>query len=146
VYSLGRNNPPRIVLHLESRASKIYDVTNRGTVYVKWRILEFAHLVSSAVKCRGLPQQEYLLGKPLSSGLRFAKFHAQVARNTCGQVNPVAIRSQIHTSVAHLSAECGIIPKSSPRHFTSRITLLVIVSYIFAARLLEYKIPTPRIV
>jgi hypothetical protein len=31
--------------------------------------------------------------------LRIAKFRAQVARNTCCQVKPVAIRTQIHTSV-----------------------------------------------
>jgi hypothetical protein len=66
---------------------------------VKWRVLEFAHLLRSAVKCRGLPKQEELLGKPLSSGLRIAKLRAQVARNTCGQVRPVAIHSQIDTSV-----------------------------------------------
>jgi hypothetical protein len=46
------------VLHLESRASTIYDATNKGTVDVKWRVLEFAHLLSSAGKSRGLPQQE----------------------------------------------------------------------------------------
>jgi hypothetical protein len=46
---------------------------------------------------------------------------------------------------AHLSAECGIRLKSSPRYFTSRIPLFK-VSNIFAARLLEYKIPTRRIV
>jgi hypothetical protein len=59
-YSLGLNNPRRrvSVLHLDSRASKICDVTNRGIVDVKWRVLEFADLLSSAVKCRGLPQQE----------------------------------------------------------------------------------------
>jgi hypothetical protein len=45
-------------LHLESRAEKIYDATNRGTVDVKWRVLVFGHLPSSVVKSRGLPQQE----------------------------------------------------------------------------------------
>jgi hypothetical protein len=60
VYSLGLNKTIRCVyvLHLESRAAKIYDVTNRGTVDVKWRVLEFGHLPSSAVKWCGLPQQE----------------------------------------------------------------------------------------
>jgi hypothetical protein len=46
---------------------------------------------------------------------------------------------------APLSAECGIRLKSSQRHFTSRIPLFE-VSYIFAARLLAYKLPTRRIV
>jgi hypothetical protein len=31
--------------------------------------------------------------------MRIAKLRPQVARNTCGQVRPVAIRSQIDTSV-----------------------------------------------
>jgi hypothetical protein len=82
-------------LYLESSASKIYDATNRNPVDVEWRVLGFGHLLSSAIKCRELPQQELLLGKPLSSGLRIAKLRAQVARNTCGQVRPVAILSQI---------------------------------------------------
>jgi hypothetical protein len=49
VYCVGLNNPPRICL-TESRASKIYDVTNKGTVDVKWRVQEFA------VKWHELPQ------------------------------------------------------------------------------------------
>jgi hypothetical protein len=36
----------------------MYDVSNRGTVIVKWLVQEFGHLLSSAVKSRGLPQQE----------------------------------------------------------------------------------------
>jgi hypothetical protein len=56
-----------------------------GTVDVKWWVLEFGHLLSSTVKSRRLPQQEYLLRKPLSIGLWIAKLCAQVARNTCGQ-------------------------------------------------------------
>jgi hypothetical protein len=101
------------VLHRESRASKIYDVTIRGTVDVKWRVLEFAHLLSSAVKCRGLPQQELLLGKPLSSGLRIAKLRAQVARKT-SQVRPEAIQSQIDTSVCG-NPQYGYSIRSNPR-------------------------------
>jgi hypothetical protein len=38
-------------VHLESRASKIYDTTNRGTVDVKWQELDFTHLLSSTFKC-----------------------------------------------------------------------------------------------
>jgi hypothetical protein len=37
---------------------------------------------------------------------RIAKLHAQVARNTCGQVRPVAIRSQMDTSVCG-NPQCG---------------------------------------
>jgi hypothetical protein len=54
--------------------------------------------IRSFAKFRGqMPQQELLLGKPHSSGLQIAKLRAQVARNTCGQVRSVAIRSQIET-------------------------------------------------
>jgi hypothetical protein len=45
----------------------------------------------------------------------------------------------------HLSAELGKRLNSSSRHFTSRVPLFE-ASYLFAARLLEYKIPTRRIV
>jgi hypothetical protein len=43
-------------LHLESRESNIYDATNscRGNVDVKWRELDFSHLLSSALKCAEL--------------------------------------------------------------------------------------------
>jgi hypothetical protein len=53
VYSLGLNIPPRTVtvLHLESRASKIYDSTNKETADVKWRELDFSLLLSSALTC-----------------------------------------------------------------------------------------------
>jgi hypothetical protein len=74
------NNLPRICrTPRKSRVKKNYDITNRGTVDGKWRGLEFGHLLSSAVKCRRLQQQEQLLGKLLSSGLRIAKFCVQVA-------------------------------------------------------------------
>jgi hypothetical protein len=90
----------------------------------------------------------------------------QVPRSGCrGQVKPVAIRSQTHTSVCgnprdgysilgnprskirgtHLSAELGKRRNSSSRHFTSRVSLFE-ASYLCAARLFEYKIPTRQIV
>jgi hypothetical protein len=34
------------ILHLESRASKIYDATNRRPVDLKWRVLEFGQFRS----------------------------------------------------------------------------------------------------
>jgi hypothetical protein len=85
----------------------------------------------------------------------------QVPRSGCrGQVKPVAIRSQIHTSVcgnpcdgysilgnprSNLSAELGKRLNSNSRHFTSRVPLFE-ASYLLAARLLEYKIPTQQVV
>jgi hypothetical protein len=45
--------PAVYVLHLESHAQKIYDATNGGSVYVIWLVLEFSHLLSSAIKCIG---------------------------------------------------------------------------------------------
>jgi hypothetical protein len=38
------------ILHLESRSSKIYDATNRRPVHVKWQVLKFSRLLSSAFK------------------------------------------------------------------------------------------------
>jgi hypothetical protein len=43
---------------IESRASKVYDATNIETVDVRWWVLEFTHVLSSALKYCGLPQQE----------------------------------------------------------------------------------------
>jgi hypothetical protein len=45
----------------------------------------------------------------------------------------------------HLSAELSKRLNSSSRHFTSRVPLFE-ASYLFTARLLEYKIPTRQIV
>jgi hypothetical protein len=73
----------------------MYDATNRGAVDVKWWVLEFSPLLSSALKYCGLPQQEEPLGKLLPNAQRNAKLRPQVAKNTYGKVRPVAIRSQI---------------------------------------------------
>jgi hypothetical protein len=60
-------------------------------------------------------------------------------RAVCQDVIPVvAIRGQ-------MTAELGKLPNSSTRHFSSRVPLFE-ASYLFAVRLLEYKIPTRRIV
>jgi hypothetical protein len=40
VFSLGLNDPPRRYF---IRAAKRYDASNRGTLDVKWRVLEFSH-------------------------------------------------------------------------------------------------------
>jgi hypothetical protein len=84
----------------------------------------------------------------------------QVPRSgCCCQVKPVAIRASVILFLAirilnlciatirctHLSAELGKRLNSSSRHFTSGVPLFE-ASYLFAARLLEYKIPTRRIV
>jgi hypothetical protein len=49
MYSLGLNNTPRInfKIKLLSRASKIYDASNRGPLDVKWRVLDFSVLLNS---------------------------------------------------------------------------------------------------
>jgi hypothetical protein len=82
--------------------------------------------------------------------------YCQVPRSGCrGKVKPVAIRSQIHTSVCgnprdgcsilgNPRSKCRGLPQSAA-HFTSRVPLFE-AAYLFAARLLEYKIPTRRIV
>jgi hypothetical protein len=49
--SLGQKIRLESDLHLESRVSKMYDATNRGTFDVKWRELDFTHLLSSSLKC-----------------------------------------------------------------------------------------------
>jgi hypothetical protein len=47
VFSLGLVG----ILNSKSRAAKRYDASNRGTLDVKWRELEFSLLPSSALKC-----------------------------------------------------------------------------------------------
>jgi hypothetical protein len=51
-YSLGLDIAPRIsfTVHFKSRASKIYDSSNRGPLEVKWRGLESTLLLNSALK------------------------------------------------------------------------------------------------
>jgi hypothetical protein len=102
----------------------------------------------------------------------FMKQFRQVARNTCGQVKPVANRSQSHTSVCGYphdgysirgnsqSKRCGL-PQSAAHIWAWNVAIdwnpapsilhrespfLKCHIGIFAARLLEYKIPTWRIV
>jgi hypothetical protein len=122
--------------------------------------------IRSFAKFRGQMPQTATAG--ITSGQTAFKWTAnrQIPRSGClGQVKPLAISSQIHTSVCgnprggysilgiprcksrstHLSAELGKRLNSSSRHFTSRVPLFE-VSCLFAARLLEYKIPTRRIV
>jgi hypothetical protein len=70
---------------MSSRTLKINYASNRGTVDVKWLVLDFSLLRQTALQYRSFPQQEKPLGKPLSSILRFAK---------TGN-NPFTIRSQI---------------------------------------------------
>jgi hypothetical protein len=89
MYRIGLNNPPRICLTSRKSRVNIYDATNRQTVNVKWRVLEFTELLSSALKYCGLPRQAMALPwqTALSSGLRIAKFRAQVAWMWSGQAN-----------------------------------------------------------
>jgi hypothetical protein len=114
--------------------------------------------IRSFAKFRG--QMPRIATTGITSWKTAVKWNAdcQVLPSGCrGQVKPVAIRSQIHTSVCgnlrdgysilgtHLSVELGKRLNSSYRHFTSRVPLFE-ASYLFAVRLLEYKIPTRRIV
>jgi hypothetical protein len=50
MYSLGLNNSPRIGFTLLSRASKRNCAANRGSVDVKWRVLDFTQLWQAALK------------------------------------------------------------------------------------------------
>jgi hypothetical protein len=89
VYSLGLNNPPRICLTpRKSRVKNLWS-NKQGTVYVKWRVLEFGQMPRIATTV-------------ITSWQTTLKWNAdcQVPRSCChGQVKIVAIRSQIHTSV-----------------------------------------------
>jgi hypothetical protein len=50
VYSLGTNNTPRISFKLVKSRIKIYDVSNRGPLDVKWRGLDSTVLLKSTLK------------------------------------------------------------------------------------------------
>jgi hypothetical protein len=159
-----------IGVHLESRASKIYDVTNKGTVckMACTGIRSFAKLLGQKPRiattgiapCQAalkgtadcqVPRsgcQEYMRSGQACGNLLSNSYFClwQSARRLFYLWQSAVLTPLISTNCgAHLSAERGIRLKSSPRHFTSRIPLFE-VSYIFAARLLEYKIPTWRIV
>jgi hypothetical protein len=45
VWFRPKQSAANLSLNLESRASKMYAVSNRGTVYVKWWVLEFGHFL-----------------------------------------------------------------------------------------------------
>jgi hypothetical protein len=143
VYSLGlKNNPPHIFL--TPRKSRINNLwrNKQGFCRCKRAVLEFAHLLSSAVKRRGLPQQELFLGKPPSIGLQIAKLTAQVARNTNCQVRPVAIRSQIDTSVCG-NPQYGYSIHGNP--WSKRCRLPQSAVHIWARSLARDWIPAPAI-
>jgi hypothetical protein len=120
--------------------------------------------IRSFAKFRG--QMLWIAATGITSWQTILKWTAdcQVPCSGCrGQVKPVAICSQIHTSVSgnprdgysilgnprrlerrtHLSAELGKRLNSSYRNFPSRVPLFEASNH-FAARLLEYKIPTPK--
>jgi hypothetical protein len=168
VYSLGLNNPPRICLTPRKSCVKNLWPNKQGNCQCK---MAGAGIWSFAKFCGQIPR---IATTGLASWQTALKWTAdyQVPRSGClGQVKHVAIRSHIHTSVcgnpcdgysilgnphskrrglpqsvAHIWAqELGKRLNSSSRHFTSGVPLFE-ASYLFAARLLEYKIPTSRIV
>jgi hypothetical protein len=145
VHSLGLNNPPCICL--APRKSRVKNVlcNKQGNCRCKMAVLEFAHLLSSEVKCRGLPLQENRsqvdCGLP-SSTLRLPGIHAVRSRLWQSALKlillSVAIRSTVILFVTihgvHLSAELSKTLNSISCHFTSRFPLFE-ASYLFAARL-----------
>jgi hypothetical protein len=155
VYSLGPNNPPRICLTPRKSRVKNLLCNKQGKCQCK---MAGAGIWSFA-KFRG--QMPRIATTGITSWQSALKWTAdcQVPRSCCRcQVKPVAIRSQIHTSVCgnprnsysilgnprstpriatirgtHLSAELGKRLNSSSRHFKSRVPLFE-ASYLFAAR------------
>jgi hypothetical protein len=167
VYSLGLNNPLRICL--TPRKWRVKNLWHNKQENCRCKMAGVG--IRPFSKFRG--QMPRIATTGLTSRQTALKWTAdcQVPRSGCsGQVKLVAIRSQMHTSVcgnprdgcsnlcnprskrrelpqsvAHMSVELGKRPNSSSRHFTLRAPLFE-ASYLFAARLLECKIPTRQIV
>jgi hypothetical protein len=150
--------------------ANIYDAIKRGTVDVKWRVLEFSRFWHSALifpqnatNCATVLSPWHSALKhtaecqpPLANILRNANSLVEFDRGmpqTDGstlkysaerhkprdRLKPLSFRG------THLSSELGKRLNSSSRHFTSRAPLFE-ASYLVAAWLLEYKLPTQRIV
>jgi hypothetical protein len=96
VYSLGLNNPPHICLTLRKLLVKNLWCNKQGNCRHK---MKGAVIRSFAKFCGQMPR---IATKGITSWQTAHKWTAdcQVPRSGCrGQVKPVAIRSQIHTSV-----------------------------------------------
>jgi hypothetical protein len=166
-YSLGLNNPPRICFTPRKSCVKNLGRNKQGNCRCK---MVGAGIRSFAKFCGQMSQ---IASTGITSWQTALKWTAdcQVPRSGCrGKVKPVAIRSQIHTSVcgsphdsysilgnprskrrglpksaAHIWAQNlarDWIPAPAILHQESPCVPLFEASYLFAAWLLEYKIPT----
>jgi hypothetical protein len=116
VYSLDLNNSPRIGLTPGKSCVKNYDATNRGALDVKWWVLEFSLLPSSALKC--VPRNAK--GLRQSRGLWHSAKNLERNRSICGIprsnfTKELAFRSILASggwhSAVHLRAVCqDVIP------------------------------------
>jgi hypothetical protein len=139
VYSLGLNNPPRICLTPRKSRVKNLLCNKQGNCRCK---MAGAGIWSFAKFCGQMPRMATTWITSWQTALKWT-VDCQVPRSGFrGQVKPVAIRV---LNATHLSAELSKKLNSCSRHFTSRAPLFE-ASYLFTARLLEYKIPTRRIV
>jgi hypothetical protein len=161
VYSLGLNNPPRICLTPRKLRIKNLWRNKQGNCRCK---MAGAGIRSFDKFCGQMPRIATTTGiTSLQTALKWTA-DCQVPCTGCrGQVKPVAICSQIHTSVCGNPFDGYSIlgnPRSKRRglpqsaahiwarnshHFTRRVPLFE-ASYLFATQLLEYKIPARQIV
>jgi hypothetical protein len=100
------------VLHFESRASKIYDSSNRGPLEVKWRELEFTLLLNSALKFVTLYRQNAVFSRRIAKEKiavpRTAIVRGPNLRADCHRPEPPA-ESGGWQSAERLRADCQAV-------------------------------------
>jgi hypothetical protein len=134
VYSLGLNNPPHICLTPRKVRVKNVWCNKQGNCWCKMAGAGIRSLSKFRGQIPRIDTTGITFWKPLSSGLRIAKFRAQVAA--------VAIRSQIDTSVCS-NPHDGYSILGNPR--SKHRGLCQSAAHIWVRNLARDSIPAPAI-